>query len=356
MLEIINIKGDRNQSKIVTSKSTMLNIRAKILCEKRTVDTVSNCDYLIKSTPSSSFLLCIFLISTILPILGCIKDSPPEVVKPVLEYGEREPAFSSDGKFIAYSSEGEIWLLELATEENEYVTHGRLPDWSPDDKWIVYVWLGDIYKINVETKEIKQLSTWNDCYFPDWSPNGRRIALDTGHEDPKGAHMIWLMDANGTNFKDISIHGTGEWREPDWSPSGDKLVHIRYVAGVADAEIFIMDSTGENSVRLTNNNRQDDWPVWSPDGSRIAYVSQTNGYYNVFLINADGTNKIKITFEPESSNGYASCEPTWSPDGSQIVYARVEWFEDEQIIELVSHLWIMNADGSNKKQLTGKVF
>ena len=71
------------------------------------------------------------------------------------------------------------------------------------------------------------------------------------------------------------------------------------------------------------------------------------------MINTDGTHQVQLTFEPESDNGYASWEPAWSPDGSQLVYVRTEWFEDEAIIELVSHLWIMDAEGTNKRQITG---
>jgi len=304
--------------------------------------------------------LCIFIVAVMLLIFGCGKEDDDGIIKPIVSSGECEPAFSSDGEYIAYTKEGEyeIWLFEITTEESEYLTDGSLPDWSPSGKEIVYVNNRNIHKIIVETKEIKQLTTWGSCFFPDWSPDGNRIAFDSNLNFPQEGNVIWLMDTNGTNQKDISVHGTGEWREPDWSPSGDRLVHIRYV-GVTFPEIFIMDSSGQNSVRLTNNQVPDDRPVWSPDGSKIAYVHVTYSEdsqfcYNIWLMDTNGMNKTQLTFESEGEHS-GGVEPAWSPDGDQIVYVKGESFEHKTEIEVIYHLWIMDADGENKRQLTGKV-
>jgi len=338
----------------------------KICGEARTscASTAIKFKSVIDRTPKANnfvyFLIFICIIIAMLFLFGCGEEDNAD--KPIVSSGEREPVFSPDGKYIAYSikPQYEIFLFEMATEESEYLTDGSLPDWSPDGKEIIYVKDANIYKINVETKEIRQLTTWGDCFFPDWAPNGVRIAFDTGHDDPKGAHMLWLMDTNGTNFKDISIHGTGEWREAEWSPSGNRLAHIRYI-GVTFREIFVMDSSGQNSVRLTNNQVDDYHPAWSPDGSKIIYVSATHianempDYFvhNIWVMDTKGTDKTQLTWEYGNYNG--AYNPTWSPDGNQIAYVKGESFEKKNEIEIIYNLWMMDADGGNKRQLTGKV-
>ena len=114
-------------------------------------------------------------------------------------------------------------------------------------------------------------------------------------------------------------------------------------------EIYVMKPDGTGQVRLTNNNIIDDHPTWSPDGKKIAFLSQNaSGAFAIFVMNSDGTGKTQITpvnYEPQSPwRGFDVWEMSWSPDGGRIVFPSVN--------SNASTLVIVNADGSNRHNLT----
>jgi Tol biopolymer transport system component len=109
-----------------------------------------------------------------------------------------------------------------------------------------------------------------------------------------------------------------------------------------NAEIYIMNSDGTNQVRLTNNPGGDAFPTWSPDGSKIAFVSQKQNGEAIFTMNADGTNRTEIT---ELNCGATSL--SWSPDGGRIA------FDDcSSINSIDGDIFVVNLDGSGKQNLT----
>jgi Tol biopolymer transport system component len=276
-------------------------------------------------------------------LTNCDKDiiKPP----PYAPYHDT-PSFSPDGKTVAFFRLGNepietgIYLLDVSSGEISFLVQSRgCPDWSPTDSLIAYQGLDDqIYTIHLPTGKISQLTTEGQNYYPDFSPNGKRIAYDSNWKDARGASAIWLMDPDGGNKKDISVHGTGEWRDPCWSSDGDKIGHFRYI-GVVTSEIFIMDSTGTSEVRLTNNNRQDTAPAWSPDGSLIAWASQVSGktYPDLWLMNTDGTDQRYFLSRAKN--------PDWSPDSQKLVFVA----PDSQGKEVI---WMINKDGSDRRQIT----
>ncbi len=111
-------------------------------------------------------------------------------------------------------------------------------------------------------------------------------------------------------------------------------------------EIYTMDADGGNQTRLTNNTLVDDHPTWSPDGRKIAFVSEKpNGGYAIYQMNADGTGKTDITsidFTPSPYYG-SGVTITWSPDGRQLAFTD-GW--GNPAVKIVS------VDGSNLRILT----
>ncbi|HKI87600.1 MAG TPA: hypothetical protein VKA38_01145, partial [Draconibacterium sp.] len=126
----------------------------------------------------------------------------------------------------------------------------------------------------------------------------------------------------------------GAWRLPDWG-NNSLIAYQKYYIGTDFPEICVMDSSGENVTRLTYNEATDSYPKLSRNKIAFTFKSPDNILFQICTINTDGTGFKQLT------RGY-TCD--WSSDGKQIVYTdpRVE----------NGRLWIMDADGNNKKQLT----
>ncbi len=114
-------------------------------------------------------------------------------------------------------------------------------------------------------------------------------------------------------------------------------------------EIYVMDADGNNQIRLTNHWEEDFQPSWSPDGSRIAFASNRNGgYYQIYVMDSNGKNVRRLTA------GISDGQPAWSPDGQKIAFAGIG---DEEIgrENRKAKIYIINPDGTNLQELAGDV-
>ena len=92
-------------------------------------------------------------------------------------------------------------------------------------------------------------------------------------------------------------------------------------------DIYLMNSDGTDQVKITQHRSQNITPVWSPTGEQILFVSDRDGVWDLYLMDPDGTN-VQRVFEKEAFRA----EPTWSPDGKQIAYSRI--INDERVVHI----------------------
>jgi dipeptidyl aminopeptidase/acylaminoacyl peptidase len=246
---------------------------------------------------------------------GCSQSTLPE--QPILPFDE-SPVWSPDGRWIAFrhvsgspndSLPTGLYVLDLATHSRTRVVNAwpTTMAWFSDSRRLAFS-AAEILVVDVETRDVSALFPVGGWYL-NVSPADTTLAFDTTYNDPKGSHMIWLGDLSTGELRDISVHGTGEWRQPRWSPDGRWILHYRYgLSSNGTPELVKMDPTGKSAVRLTTDTAWDFDACWSPDGSQIAW---TRNYKEVWLMSGDGTNARYL---------HRGCQPWFSPDGLSIVF------------------------------------
>ena len=131
---------------------------------------------------------------------------------------------------------------------------------------------------------------------------------------------------------------------PAWSPDGSKIAFTSNRDGAGD--IYLMDADGSDVVRLTYTPARETSPVWSPDGKKIIFDSERDGNRELYIMNIDGSDQTRLTFNPTADAGAVS----FSPDGKRIAFARNASNEGQAAFNY--DIYTMNVDGSDVRQLT----
>jgi TolB protein len=218
------------------------------------------------------------------------------------------PAWSTDGKHILFSTMDQdvshYYSVDVDGKNQHEIARvsGRTPTLSPDGKHILYMagtWMEtQLMVANADGSNARMINdgkspSWNNH----WSPDGKRIAF-TGNAEPKGPISVFTMNADGTDRHAVTRisadEGSAQW--PVWSPDGKKLA-IQVSGRNHVAHIWVVDATTGAGTKLAPHTEPylDETPCWFPDGKRIAFQSDRTGRMEVWTMNADGSNVQQFT-------------------------------------------------------------
>jgi tricorn protease len=183
---------------------------------------------------------------------------------------------SADGRQIAFSLRGDVWIMPSNGGEGRQVTSG-----PGNDQW------------------------------PRFSPDGQRIAYFSD-KAAKNGNDIYVVDVR-TGASTQVTNAPKDDAFQNWSPDGKRLVFCSDRTG--NKEIWVLDLESQQQAQLTNHDAADDDPSFSPDGKLIAFDSGRDGSQAIYLMNADGSGVRRI-----SGGGGFFQVPCFSPDGKMLVF------------------------------------
>lgn len=228
--------------------------------------------------------------------------------------------------------EFDLWVSNLegtVTQLTDLPGAEAFPDWSPDGDRIAFVAGQDgnceIHLLSHDGSGLVNLTNTNsDELYPSWSPDGTEIAYSSGGQ-------LQVMDVDSGEVRQLTDSKLTH-AFPDWSPDGRSIV---FSGGSEPAgpgavhDIYVIPASGGEETPLTNGERLLVAPRWSRDGSRIAFFDHTDTL-TVWSMEADGSNAVAL-----GPGGHGS----WGPD-------RDSFLHDQQVDDGDVDLYLMNPAGA----------
>jgi TolB protein len=248
------------------------------------------------------------------------------------------PAWSPDGRAIAFTSflagNQELFVMAADGGHERSVTPGvHWVDgfsWAPDSRRIVFWTRTTEPPIKLHFQNIPEpLVTDYDLL------QIHVTSVDGGTPKVLMKPASFPTRGNADTLMSLAFGGVGDWQAA-WSPDGSRIAFVS--TRDLPKQIYTINSDGSSQKRLTSAG-DNSAPVWSPDGRRIAFLSNRDGIDRIYIMNADGSQQIRLT---SRDLGSGQSGPVWSPEGRRIAYAskNPSW-----------KIYVTNSDGSGEPQL-----
>ena len=248
------------------------------------------------------------------------------------EGDETGPVFSPDGESIAYAwttGEGEchIYVINIESHQKRRVTSAKAvnsnPAWSSDGKWIAFQsnrdGLDNIYTIPAGAppaggdlpRGVPLTRRCGNNRKPSWSPDGTRIVFET---DRNGRSDICVMKSNGSDQLVLTKSASHD-RDPAWSPDGKLIAFSSERTGQAD--IWIVNPDGSHPRRLTTDKAAEWDPAWTPDSFQLIHLYQVEGgIFQFWEVYCEGQKPAQVLASNATIAG-----PAIDPNGQWLAFS-----------------------------------
>ncbi|HEY9282772.1 MAG TPA: di-heme oxidoredictase family protein [Pyrinomonadaceae bacterium] len=215
---------------------------------------------------------------------------------------------------------------------------GTFPTFSPDGQRVAFSHEGNIFVMNTDGTNPNQITIDNTDFEPAWSPDGTKIAFSrvTG-----GVAQIFTITPFGTEDTNLSNNALANDRQPAWSPDGTKIAFQRTPNAINPlGKIWTMNADGSGQAQITLGLGTDERPSYSPNGANIAFSTNRDGNFEIYKTPATGGVATRLTNHAASDRN-----PAWAPDDSAIA------FGSDRNAGL--KIWAVATDGNHPTQVHG---
>lgn len=232
------------------------------------------------------------------------------------------PIYSPDGSRIAFvsnrSGADQIYVMNADGSGLTQLTNGTRFDWAADSNTIVYqtgsnVSNNELYTIDLAARNVHQL-TYDNRYdgYPNWSPDGTRIAYVHCLDDGDAQCHIAVMNSDGSRqyFVTNTNEATANFK-PIWSPNGQQILFTSYrndLTNMQNADLYVVNADGSGLRQLTFEASKDFSAQWSSDGIQIVFASDRDGNFEIYLLDVASARATRLTY-----NNVWDGFPSWKP-------------------------------------------